>query len=170
MALLIRLYVHIIICFFISLPCITQGQITKNNASMPYFDLTTLKNYPTFLQHHDPQHPLNPQLLQYLTEQKEDLYFILFLGTWCIDSKRIVPVFTTYLQQAGIPLAQVLTLDLDQNKQAAGTPLPQIFHIRRLPTLIVYKKGQETARIIEYGADHGSINSWERALLSAIKK
>ena len=76
----------------------------------------------------------------------------LFLGTWCGDSKREVPRMLKIIEDAGYSLASVEIFAVDRRREyLKSTPGEEAAedNIVRVPTLIFFKDGKETNRIIE---------------------
>ncbi len=96
----------------------------------------------------------NYQPQQKLIEQLKSLHpantkVIIFLGTWCPDSKREVPRFFKIIKQAGLESKlQIEMWALDRQKKS-GNDLPQKFQIQYVPTFVFLKEGQESGRIVE---------------------
>ncbi|MEN1786343.1 MAG: thioredoxin family protein [Bacteroidota bacterium] len=81
---------------------------------------------------------------------------LLFLGTWCGDSKREVPRLLKILDQLHFPVDKLTMVALDRRKeQYKKSPEGQEegHHIIRVPTLIVLKDGKEVNRIVESPVD-----------------
>jgi thiol-disulfide isomerase/thioredoxin len=77
---------------------------------------------------------------------------LLFMGTWCGDSKREVPRFIKTLEAADFPMENLKIVALDKTKEHYKTsPEGEEWglSIKRVPTFIFYKNGKETNRIIE---------------------
>ena len=92
--------------------------------------------------------------------EKEDLDLIvsnlpgidsikIFMGTWCIDSRREVPKFFKLLKWADYDLAKVYISSLKLNKTAPNDPQDS-FDVIMIPTFIFYKEGRELNRFVEY--------------------
>lgn len=90
-----------------------------------------------------------------ISSAKADLakhQILIFLGTWCGDSKREVPRFIKILEAADFPLENLKIVALDRRKeQYKKSPNGEEWglQIKRVPTFIFYKNGKETNRIIE---------------------
>ncbi|MRI00570.1 thiol reductase thioredoxin [Kriegella sp. EG-1] len=77
---------------------------------------------------------------------------LLFLGTWCGDSKREVPRFIKILETINFPLSNLKMVALDKRKDSykkSPTGEEWGLNITRVPTFIFYKNGKEVNRIIE---------------------
>jgi thioredoxin len=64
---------------------------------------------------------------------------VLFLASWCLFCKRFLPVFQAAAEKAGIAWAPMDISD-DSN------PLWEIFSIRVVPTIIIFKEGKAVFR------------------------
>jgi len=74
--------------------------------------------------------------------------FLVFLGTWCGDSKREVPRFMKIADMAGIPAERIRLCGVDRAKKSPdGAAAP--YAIERVPTFIVLRDGKEEGRIVE---------------------
>lgn len=74
---------------------------------------------------------------------------IVFLGTWCSDSRREVPRLWRALDEAGgtVPF-QIRYVGVDRQKKEPAAPITN-YDIRFVPTLVVERGGQEVGRIVE---------------------
>jgi tetratricopeptide (TPR) repeat protein len=79
-------------------------------------------------------------------------HFIIFMGTWCGDSKREVPRMFKLFDYCGVKSSQVDLVMLD-NRDSVYKQSPDHdevgFNIHRVPDLIVYDKNVELGRIVE---------------------
>jgi thiol-disulfide isomerase/thioredoxin len=74
--------------------------------------------------------------------------FLVFLGTWCGDSRREVPHFLKIADHCGIDTSRIRFFGLDRSKKS-GDGLTEKYHIERVPTFIFLKNGEEVGRITE---------------------
>lgn len=77
---------------------------------------------------------------------------LVFLGTWCGDSKREVPRFLKILDAASFSEKNLKLIALDRRKEHyKKSPNGEEWglNIKRVPTFIFYKNGIEVNRIIE---------------------
>lgn len=74
---------------------------------------------------------------------------IVFLGTWCSDSRREVPRLWRALDEVGgtVPF-QIRYVGVDRQKKEPVAPITN-YDIRFVPTLVVERGGQEVGRIVE---------------------
>lgn len=91
-------------------------------------------------------------LVEAIRENADDVEVLLFMGTWCGDSKREVPRFFKLIEQAGISESQVEITALDRTKKdAAG--LAEQWGVEYVPTFIFIRGGEELGRIVELPAE-----------------
>ena len=78
--------------------------------------------------------------------------FLLFMGTWCGDSKREIPRMLKILKDCGISKSQIKLVMVDNHdstyKQSPGHEETGL-NIHRVPTMIVYENSNELGRIVE---------------------
>ena len=68
--------------------------------------------------------------------KSDDVVIVDFYGTWCMPCKMLAPVVEKVATEHNIKLAKV---DIDENEE-----LVRQFKIVSVPTLKIFKKGQET--------------------------
>lgn len=88
--------------------------------------------------------------LEQLRLQRDSVQLLVFMGTWCEDSRFVVPRLFFLLDAAGYPKQKLTIVGTDRNKQAPGN-LSQALNVKNVPTIIVFKNGKELGRVIEYG-------------------
>lgn len=92
-----------------------------------------------------------PMVLDF-KEELQKYQILVFLGTWCGDSKREVPRFMKILEAADFPSENLKIVALDLRKDTyKKSPDGEEWglQILRVPTFIFYKNGREVNRIIE---------------------
>ena len=82
----------------------------------------------------------------------DPISIIMFLGTWCGDSRRESPKLLKTLDVAKNPKISITIYGVDRNKNDAGG-LAKKYNIERVPTIIFLKGGMELGRIIENPKD-----------------
>jgi thiol-disulfide isomerase/thioredoxin len=89
---------------------------------------------------------------QALTElrKNQSIEFIAFIGTWCNDSKFIIPKFFSFVDAAGFPGDRITLIGVDRSKKTLSH-LAEAMNIIDVPTIIVMKDGKEAGRVVEYG-------------------
>lgn len=88
--------------------------------------------------------------LQLLKNNRDSINILAFAGTWCGDTKYILPKFFMLADAAGLSQDHITLLGVDRNKKTIQH-LSEIFGITNVPTIIVLKNGKEVGRVVEYG-------------------
>jgi thiol-disulfide isomerase/thioredoxin len=94
--------------------------------------------------------------------------FLIFMGTWCGDSKREVPRMLKVLDYCGVKPEQVKLVMVSNHDSAyKQSPLHEEkgLNILRVPTLIVYENNSEINRFVEY-----PVETVEKDLLRILAK
>ncbi len=81
-----------------------------------------------------------------------DFEILLFMGTWCGDSRREVPRFYKILDVLGFPKEQLTAVAVDYEKpmyKKSPGGEEKGMDIRKVPTFIFLKDGKEVNRIVE---------------------
>jgi thiol-disulfide isomerase/thioredoxin len=81
---------------------------------------------------------------------KSNLHFIVFGGTWCDDTRNILPKFFLLTDAAAIPAGNISVIGVDRRKKTLGN-LAESLNVINVPTVIVLKDGKEIGRVVEYG-------------------
>lgn len=81
---------------------------------------------------------------------KDSADFMIFLGTWCGDSHFVIPRFYKILDAAGFDKKKVTLIAVDRTKEDK-TNIARALNVTNVPTIIVFKKGKEIGRVVEYG-------------------
>jgi thiol-disulfide isomerase/thioredoxin len=105
----------------------------------PYFDW--------FRKPYDDYVP-NPSALDVLRQKSSGISFLVFGGTWCEDTQKLLPLFVKVTDLAGISRNRVTLYFTDRDKH---TPegLENQYGVTRVPTFIMIKNGVEVGRITE---------------------
>ncbi|WP_445385601.1 thioredoxin family protein [Robiginitalea sp. IMCC44478] len=91
----------------------------------------------------------NPEKIEALEPLLEDVDILLFMGTWCKDSKREVPRFVKILQEADYPVEKVRVIMMTRDKTTPQN-YEKGYGITNVPTIIFSREGTEINRIVEY--------------------
>lgn len=92
----------------------------------------------------------NQDALQAFRANKDSVNIIAFGGTWCGDTKHILPQFFKLTDAAGFSADRITVLGVDRDKKTIQH-LSEAFGITNVPTFIVMKNGKEIGRVVEYG-------------------
>ena len=82
--------------------------------------------------------------------QKDSVHILAFGGTWCGDTKEILPHVMEVLDSAGWAANRFTLVGVDRAKKAQNN-LTEIFGVTHVPTFILFKNGKEIGRTVEYG-------------------
>ncbi len=105
----------------------------------------------------------NQQILDSLKIALEGKSMVVFMGTWCEDSQLQVPVLLNILDKIDYDTSTIPLYTLSEDKDTPSG-IEKEYEIEYVPTIIVYEKGEEMGRIVEY-----PINSIEKDLLQIAK-
>lgn len=83
-----------------------------------------------------------------LKDKLPNYQLVVFLGTWCEDSHRLLPQLYKVLQATGYPLEQVRLEALDRDKKGKNNSEQQ-YEVLFVPTILVFKDGVLIGRITE---------------------
>lgn len=121
---------------------IIKGFMTKN-------DLATDSSFQWFAAN---QKGYTPEVnaVQAFKRAKDSIYILAFGGTWCGDTKNLLPKFFALTDAAGFSQDRITLLGVDHSKKTQHH-LAEAFNVTRVPTFIVLKNGQEIGRVVEYG-------------------
>jgi thiol-disulfide isomerase/thioredoxin len=90
-----------------------------------------------------------PEIVDMIHQVRGGIDIIVFLGTWCPDSKREIPRFLKIADLAGIEADNLKLYGLDRSKKSPDD-LTEKYAINRIPTFIFLKDRQEVGRITEF--------------------
>ena len=85
-----------------------------------------------------------------LKANKDSINFVVFGGTWCGDTKTILPKFFSLTDAAGFSQDRITMIGVDRSKKTIQH-LAEAFGVVNVPTIIVMKNGKEVGRVVEYG-------------------
>lgn len=120
------------------------GPITK--------DLLGQGDYRLWFEQNYEEYETDPNQIAGISKALDKHHVILFLGTWCGDSRREVPRFIKILDQAGFPEERLKIVAVDRrepNVKKSPTGEEWGLQIKRVPTFIFLKDGKEVNRIVE---------------------
>jgi thiol-disulfide isomerase/thioredoxin len=92
----------------------------------------------------------NADVVKQYAAKKDSLSFLVFGGTWCDDTKHLMPNFLFTASAAGIPANHITLVGVDREKKSLFN-LTETFNVTLVPTIIVLKNGKEIGRVVEYG-------------------
>jgi len=92
----------------------------------------------------------NADVVKKYAANKDSINILVFGGTWCGDTKHLLPNFIATTDAAGLPASHLTLIGVDRNKKTLFN-LSETFNITNVPTFIVLKNGKEICRVVEYG-------------------
>lgn len=90
----------------------------------------------------------NETVLEPLGELAKNYRFIVVLGTWCEDTRNLLPKFYKVVNEALIDLNSIELFGVNRRKEALNNE-HKTFKIQRVPTIIVFHQEREVGRITE---------------------
>ena len=102
---------------------------------------------PSFVAEYDTVH-VQTEFIDLIRKAGEGVETLVFLGTWCSDSRTHVPRFLKVVDLARPSLERVSLYGVDRNKKSPGGTEAS-YHIERVPTFVFLKQGKEIGRIVE---------------------
>lgn len=121
---------------------ILKGFMTRN-------DIAADSSFPWYVQNQKNYIP-DAGALAGLKAQKDSVYILAFGGTWCDDTKNILPKFYSLTESAGFSNDRITLIGVDRSKKTVNH-LTETFNVLNVPTIIVFKNGREIGRVVEYG-------------------
>lgn len=116
---------------------------------IPKKDLTTDTAFGWYAQNAKGYAP-SADAVQQFSASKDSINLVIFGGTWCGDTKHLLPQFFTTTDAAGFPDSRITLIGVDRSKKTLYN-LSETFGITNVPTFIVMKNGKEIGRVVEYG-------------------
>ena len=121
---------------------IVKGFFTKQElASDPAF--------PWYIQNQQGFKP-DSSAVEALKLHGKSIYILAFGGTWCGDTKSLLPKFYALTEAANFSEDHVTLIGVDRSKKTLYN-LTEAFNVTNVPTFIVLKNGKEIGRVVEYG-------------------
>lgn len=96
-------------------------------------------------------------------QRNNTVNYIVFGGTWCDDTRYVLPKFFMLQEKAGIADSRISFFGVDRQKQTLGN-LAAALNITNVPTIIVMKNGKEVGRVVEYG----KTGKWDKELAEIV--
>jgi hypothetical protein len=70
------------------------------------------------------------------------------MGTWCSDTKDLLPKLHKSLVQTGYPMEQLKMYGVDRAKEAKYVE-HKLYNAERVPTIVLVRNNMEVGRIVE---------------------
>ena len=103
-------------------------------------------------------------LIKNITPLLEDIEVKVFIGTWCPDTKRLLPKLYKVLDEAGYERDRIFLYGLNKEKKSPKK-LEQAYQIKYVPTILFFSEGNELNRIVEI-----PIESIEKDILKILRR
>lgn len=101
----------------------------------------------------------NNDVVNAIKPNASSLHFVIFGGTWCDDTKYILPKFFSLADASAVPAGNISLIGVDRKKKTLGN-LAESLNVINVPTIIVMKDGKEIGRVVEYG----KTGQWDKEL------
>lgn len=89
------------------------------------------------------------QEVKFLKDNLKAYNLVVFIGTWCDDSQRLIPQLYKVLQAAGYPVGKVTIYGVNRDKETKNIE-HKLYRILKVPTIILTKNNVEAGRIVEH--------------------
>ena len=136
----------------------TYQEITPSNGQSPFLigtislDALSSKSYQKWYTPRYDSYEVASDVISSFKTKLATYHILVFMGTWCGDSKREIPRFIKILKEADFPLSQLKIVAVDKRRdryKKSPTGEEWGLDIKRVPTFIFYKNGKEVNRIVE---------------------
>jgi thiol-disulfide isomerase/thioredoxin len=133
-----------------------QAEVTKDASGTKvikgFMTQKDLSTDPDFAWYAENQKGFTPDAnaVSAFTAAKDSVHFLVFGGTWCGDTKNLLPKFFALTDAAKTPQQNITMIGVDRSKKTLHN-LTEAFQVTRVPTIIVLKNGKEIGRVVEYG-------------------
>ncbi|QCW98881.1 thioredoxin family protein [Aggregatimonas sangjinii] len=152
----IQVLIILLIPFFVSAQSDYQTVTLENGSSflIGKIDVDVLKVEPHadwYRQNHS-TYEVDQKELKSHQKDLDSFKILVFMGTWCGDSKREVPRFIKILETLDFPMENLKIVALDRRKEhykKSPTGEEWGLSIIKVPTFIFYRNGKEWNRIVE---------------------
>ncbi len=148
-----RLLISAVLVFFI-ISCavsLTSKKVIKNDIEMLYGPISVSQLYFDYPQwkKNEAQYKVSPDVIKQIASVQDNFDVKIFLATWCSDSRREVPRFLKIIKEAGLMDKLSMELFAVDRKLKLESGLAETYEIKRVPTFIFFKNGNEIGRIVE---------------------
>ena len=92
------------------------------------------------------------EALKTIEKNIHDYEILMFMGTWCGDSRYEIPKFFKLLDEVDFDRKNLKNIAVNRAKKAPGD-LDEEYKIHRVPTIIFMKDGKEVNRFVEYSVE-----------------
>lgn len=142
------------VTIFLLTPILSSSQETTATLDDPMLKGKILRidlldaPYGTWFKENFNAYAVDKNMAETFRDALTDLDIVIFLGTWCSDSKREVPKIFKILDYLAIPPERIRLVAVDRDKISPDQD-EEGFNIHHVPTVIFYLEGIEMGRFIE---------------------
>lgn len=90
----------------------------------------------------------DPAWTKYISFYRDSFQVVVFAGTWCNDSKRLLPQFYRVMLASSYPMDRIELYGVDHKLRALGEESAK-YGLTKTPTFIFLRDGKEIGRIAE---------------------
>lgn len=90
----------------------------------------------------------DPAWTKYISFYRDSFDVVVFAGTWCNDSKRLLPQFYRVMMASSYPLSKIKLYGVDHQLRTLGDESSQ-YGLTETPTFIFLRDGKEIGRITD---------------------
>ena len=111
-------------------------------------DIFSTSDFSSWFSREYSEYNLKKDILSSIPDNFNDFKILIVMGTWCGDSRREVPRFYKIMDEIKFPDTSITLIAVNRKKQGLNNETDGL-NIQLVPTMIFYKNGVETGRIIE---------------------
>ncbi len=104
-------------------------------------------NFTWLTEGYEAYHP-DTAVIASLKSELKNCSVVIVLGTWCDDSRLLLPKFYKVLVAAEFPMGNVTLIGVDRKKETI-TGIEKTYRATRVPTIILFRGVKELGRIEE---------------------
>jgi thiol-disulfide isomerase/thioredoxin len=137
------------LCVVFLVACASTDESRKDVSGLGWLDRSVFERpeHHAFKERYDTV-VIQHELVNLIRNVSNDVEVIVFLGTWCGDSRREVPRFLKVAEYAGLASSRIRFYGLDRSKKS-NDGLTERHRIEHVPTFIFLRDGVELGRITE---------------------
>jgi hypothetical protein len=83
---------------------------------------------------------------KYISYYRDSFDVVAFAGTWCLDTKRLLPQFYRVMMASSYPMNRIKLYGLDHQLHGLGDAAQQ-YDIDKVPTIVLIHKGKVIGKI-----------------------
>ena|SRR5690242_11584571 len=90
----------------------------------------------------------DPKMIKYISAYRDSFNVVVFAGTWCPDTHRLLPQFYRVMLASSYPADRIQLYGVDRNNKALDGEAAK-YKLEKTPTFIILRHGREVGRIVE---------------------